>query len=143
MYLNGLLKRKGIFVFMLAVAVMLGFSPQAGLAMPVNSQPIIANSSSQSIYMEKIQAFLDRQIVQKRLSKLGMSKDAVQEYVGQLDEARLKQLAGRIDKLNAAGDTALVVLLIVLLVAMCVMYFADYRIKLEPRTKNQERRVRE
>lgn len=143
MYLNGLLKRKGIFVFMLAVAVMLGFSPQTGLAMPAGSQPIIADSSSQSVYMEKIQVFLNRQVVQKRLSKLGMSKESIQEYLGQMDEARLKQLAARIDKLNAAGDTALVVLLIVLLVAMCVMYFADYRIKLEPRNKNQNRRAQE
>jgi len=138
MFLEGLLRRKGILSLMLAMAILFGMAPQTAMAMPVDSQLIVHQSAARGMYIEKVQSFLNKEIVQNRLSKLGMNEQAVSEYIGQLDDARLEQLAKRVDTINAAGDTGVVILLVVLLVMVCVMYFADYRIKLVPREHNPE-----
>lgn len=138
MFLEGLLKQKGILKLMLAIALICGISPVNSIAMPIDSQIIVHSNTAQSIYLEKVQDFLNKDIVQNRLSKLGLNPEDAQLYVSQLDQAQLEKLANKVDSVEAAGNTGIVVLLIVLLIAMCVLYFADYGLKLEPRNKSKK-----
>ncbi len=137
MFFERLLKQKGIFRLMLAIAMICGISPANSMAMPIGSQVIVQSTVNQSIYLEKVQNFLNKDIVQKRLSKLGLSSDDAQLYVSQLDQVQLEKLAKKVDIVESAGNTGIVVLLVLLLIAMCVLYFADYGFKLEPRSKHK------
>ena len=134
MFLESLLKHKGILRLMLAIALICGISPAHAVAMPVGSQ-LVVQTSANSIYLEKVQKFFSRDIVQNRLSKLGLTKEDAQEYVAKLSDAQLETLAKKVDTIEAAGDSGVVILLVVLLIAVCWLYFSDYRLKLEPRGK--------
>ncbi len=134
MFLEELLKRKGILVLMLAIAMICGISPANAIAMPVDSQ-IAVSSSQKAMHIEKIQSFLNQSLVQNRLAKLGLSKESAMQYVSKMDEARLAKLAGRIDSIDKASGDGTVILLVILLIVLCVLYFTDYRVKLEPRRK--------
>ncbi len=135
MSLERLLKQKGILGLMLAIAIICGMAPQNVGAMPVGSQPVVYQSAAQSIYLEKIQGFLNQEVVKQRLSKLGMSEEAVTAYITKLDEPKLAQLASKIDTLESAGSDALGIVLILALLFFTVLYFTEYRLKLEPRHK--------
>jgi len=137
MFLEGLLRRKGILTLMVGIALLCGIAPANGLAMPIDSQPLIQSAPAQSAYLEKVQTFLDKEIVQTRLSKLGLSTEAAKRYISRLDQTQLKRLSQRIDSVEAGGDgaTAIIALLVILLIVMSVLYFADYRVKLEPRNE--------
>ena len=132
MFLERLLRRKGILILMLAVAVLCGISPANAIAMPIDSQ--IAVSSSQYVmHIEKIQSFLNKSLVQSRLSKLGLSKESAMQYVSKMDEAQLAKLSGKIDSIDKASGDGVVILLMILLIALFVLYLTDYKVKLEPR----------
>ncbi len=132
MFLEGLLRRKGILMLMLAIAMLCGISPANAIAMPVDSQ-IAVSSSQQVMHIEKIQSFLNKSMVQNRLAKLGLSKESAMQYVSKMDEAQLAKLSGRIDSIDKASGDATVILLVILLIALCALYFTDYKLKLEPR----------
>ena len=134
MFLEGLLKRKGILMLMLTIAMLCGISPSNAIAMPVDSQ-VVVSSSQHAMHIEKIQSFLNQSMVQNRLAKLGLSKESAMRYVSKMDEAQLAKLSGRIDSIDKASGDATVVLLVILLIVLCVLYFTDYSIKLEPRRK--------
>lgn len=138
MFLESLLKQKGILKLMLGIALVCGFSPANAIAMPIDSQLVVQSTAGQSIYLEKVQNFLNKEIVQQRLAKLGLSKADAQHYVNQLDEVQLQKLAKKADAVEAAGDAGIVILLVLLLIAVSVLYFADYGLKLEPRGKNKK-----
>jgi len=120
---------------MLAIALVFGMSPGHCIAMPVDSQLVIQSQSTQGLYIEKVQRFLEREMVQDHLGKMGLSEIATEEYISKLDAVELQQLAAKIDTVEAAKGNGLVVLLVILLIAMCVLYFSDYGVKLEPRQK--------
>ncbi|MFH1062464.1 MAG: PA2779 family protein [Candidatus Omnitrophota bacterium] len=132
------IETKGILTLMLGIALIGGFSPANAIAMPIDSQLVVQSTANQSIYLEKVQNFLNKEIVQQRLAKLGLSKEDAQQYVNQLDEVQLQKLAKKVDTLEAAGDSGVVILLVLLLIAVFILYFADYGLKLEPRRKNKK-----
>ncbi|MBU1045045.1 MAG: PA2779 family protein [Candidatus Omnitrophica bacterium] len=135
---QSLLKIKGVLRLMLVLAMLCGISPANSIAMPIDSQLVIQSSAGQNIYLEKVENFLNQDIVQKRLSKIGMSKEDAQIYVSQLDSVQLERLAKKVDTIESAGNTGVVILLVLVLIAMCVLYFADYSLKLEPRRNNNK-----
>ena len=59
MFLEGLLRRKGILMLMLAIAMLCGISPANAIAMPIDSQ-VAVSSSQQAMHIEKIQNFLNK-----------------------------------------------------------------------------------
>ena len=138
MFLERLLKRKGILMLMLAMAMLCGISPANSIAMPVNSQMGIS-SSQQALQIDKIQNFLNKSMVRSRLSKLGLSNESAMQYVSQMDEAQLMNLSGKIDSINKASGNGLVVLLVILLIAFIFLYMTDSKLKLEPRRGSKKK----
>jgi len=132
MFFERLLKKKGILTLMLSVAVLCGISPGNAIAMPVSSQVGLSDTAALA-NMEKIRSFLNRAIVQKKLAQLGLSKESAMEYLSKMDSADLARLAERVDTLNKGSGDGIVVLLVILLIAVCVLYFMDYKVKIEPR----------
>jgi hypothetical protein len=138
MFLESLLKQKGILKLMLAIALICGFSPANAIAMPIDSQLVVQSTLNQSVYLEKVENFLNKDIVQQRLAKLGLSKQDAQKYVNQLNDAQLEKLAKKVDSVEAAGDSGIVILMLLMLIVMCVLYFSDYGLKLEPRRSSKK-----
>lgn len=136
MFFQALLKRKGILILMLGLAIFCGITPKNGLTMPIDSQIVLQNSAD-SIHLEKIQSFLNKSLVQNRLAKLGLSKESAMQYVSQMDERQLAELAKKIDSVESGAGSGMVILLIILLIALAALYFADYKVKLEPRRKGK------
>ena len=53
--------------------------------------------------LEKIQKFLESKLVQHKLSKLGLTKDEIQERLHQLDNEQLHLIASQIHTLESGG----------------------------------------
>ncbi len=135
MSIQDLLRYKCVFKIMLAIALLLGAVPQVSIAMPVSSQAAFHSELASNVYMQKIQSFLDRQIVQKKLAKMGISPKDIYAYLNNMPHSQLKQLAAKVDTVKSGGDGGLVIVLMLLLIVMAVLYFTDYGLKLEPRDK--------
>lgn len=123
---------------MLAIAMLCGISPANVIAMPVDSQ-IAVSSSQQAMHIQKIQSFLNKSLVQNRLAKLGLSKESAMQYVSTMDEAQLAKLSEKVDSIDKASDSGMVLLLVILLIVLFVLYFTDYKVKLEPRRNKKSK----
>jgi len=136
MFLTKLLKKKYVLNLMLFIALVCGAGPRICFAMPVNSHTSLNTVINRDdCYLEKVQNFLQKDIVQKKLAKLGLSKTAIDQYINNLDKVELQNLARKVGHLDSAGDSGLVVVLFLLLIVVSFLYFSDYAIKLEPRDK--------
>ncbi len=65
--------------------------------------------------LQRIQKLLESKLVQHKLSKLGLTKDEIEERLHQLDDEQLHQIASQIHTLEPGGNGAVVVLILLLL----------------------------
>ena len=136
MFFEGLLEKKRIFIFMAMWACLLGISPRISFCMPVNSLPSSAQVSQQKIDdLGKLNSFLELEPVKKKLLRMGLGKNEINQRLAKLDDATLHRLAQRAGKITAGGDsTGIVIILILLtLIFVAILYFTDRVVKIEPR----------
>jgi len=130
---NGLLKHKGILRVMLALAIFMGLSPQIAPAMPVDSYGVSAATSAREAYISHIQKVFDSEVAQARLSAMGVTRDSLEQGVQKLSDVQLQKLAARADAVTSGGDSGITVVLLLIIVVLAILYFADYQMKIEPR----------
>ena len=133
--MNALLRHTSVLMLMLALAVWGGCMPQTGYAMPVGSHPAGMMTSQDSAAAQRIDTFFAREDVARSLQRMGISREQMGRYLGQLSESEQKKLIAKIDTVDAAGDSGLVVVLILLLIVVTVLYLTDYSVKVEPRSR--------
>ena len=65
--------------------------------------------------LQRIQKLLESKLVQHKLSKLGLTKDEIEERLHQLDDEQLHQIANQIHTLEPGGNGAVFFLILLLL----------------------------
>ena len=65
---------------------------------------------------QKIQSFLQRQDVQKELTKQGVSSAEVSKRLASLSDNELRQLSGQMDQARYGGDILIAILIVVLII---------------------------
>lgn len=76
----------------------------------------IINQTDSSLTREQLQQFLDRETAQQQLQAWGVSPDWIKGRVNNLTDRELARINQGVGNLNAGGDSALGVLLIIFIV---------------------------
>lgn len=70
--------------------------------------------------LQKVQTFLEQKEVVQHLAKMNLSKTDIESRLGNLSDADLHNVAMRIDQQRAGGDSAVGILVIVVLVLLVI-----------------------
>ncbi len=77
--------------------------------------------SERQVDIQKLQRFLESEVVGKRLRALGFTAEEVSDRLGSLSDEDLNQFARRIDQLRVAGDSGLGIIISLLVIAILVV----------------------
>jgi hypothetical protein len=103
---------------------LLGLLTSNGLAMLIPSA-IPVNPGGQTLQREselqKIQILLESKLVSQRLSDLGFTVDEIKERLAQLPNVQIHQIAQHLDGLQTGGDSALGIIIALLVIAVLVV----------------------
>jgi hypothetical protein len=116
---------------MFTLGLILGCLPTNAFALPVASSAKIVSAAYRAD-LEKVNNFLEEEIVVERLAKLGLSAEEVKASLGDLDEYQLHQVSQKLESLDKAGSGAGValILVVILLIAVLFLYATDRKVKL-------------
>jgi len=101
-----------MFVIGITPRVYAGFSP---------SEVITLSPAERASELQKIQKFLEVKMVRERLKELGLSPDEIQNRLHQFNDQQIHQLALKLDDLKVAGDDALGIIILLLVIAVLVV----------------------
>ncbi len=79
------------------------------------------SQSERQVDIQKLQRFLESEVVSKRLLALGFTTGEVADRLGFLSDEDLNQFAQRIDQLRVAGDGGLGIIISLLVIAILVV----------------------
>ena len=71
--------------------------------------------------MTKVQTFLESRLVQQRLADFGLTAEEVSSRLNQLSQDQLHQIATHIDQIDYGGDSALGVIITLLVIVILVI----------------------
>lgn len=117
--------------YLVAATALLGALPREGAAALVPTALAAAEQApGRAEDLARLQSLLERKVVAQRLADLGLSAEEIRARLGALDDARLHELAERMDGLLPAGDAGAVVvaLLVVVLLVVLIFYLMDRKI---------------
>src|SRR4030067_1508018 len=112
--------RKWICWYLVIAMFVIGITPRvyAGFSPSEVITPLPAERASD---LQKIQKFLEMKMVRERLGELGLSADEIQARVDQFSDPQIHQLALKLDDLKVAGDDALGIIILLLVIAVLVV----------------------
>lgn len=125
-----LLKKKEIYVIMLALALWFGCVPSPSLALPIDSYEQKASYGNDR---EIVDSFLARELVSQKLSKMGLSREEIDTRVNKLSDEQLHTLAMRLERIQSGSTGWAVALGIVLLFIGSILFFLTHNIHIEPK----------
>lgn len=117
--------------YLVAATALLGAFPREGAAALVPTALAAAEQApGRAEDLARLQSLLERKVVAQRLADLGLSAEEIRARLEALDDARLHELAERMDGLLPAGDAGAVVvaLLVVVLLVVLIFYLMDKKI---------------
>jgi hypothetical protein len=117
--------------YLVAATALLGAFPREGAAALVPTALAAAEQApGRAEDLARLQSLLERKVVAQRLADLGLSAEEIRARLNALDDARLHELAERMDGLLPAGDAGAVVvaLLVVVLLVVLIFYLMDRKI---------------
>lgn len=119
--------------YLVAATALLGALPREGAAalVPTTLAPSErAAGAGRAEDLARLQSLLEQKVVAQRLADLGLSAEEIRARLNALDDARLHELAQRVDGLLPAGDAGAVVvaLLVVVLLVVLIFYLMDRKI---------------
>lgn len=117
--------------YLVAATTLLGALPrEAAAALVPTTLAAAEQSTGRAEDLARLQSLLERKVVRQRLADLGFSAEEIRARLEALDDARLHELALRVDGLVPAGDGAgiIVALAVVVLVVVLILYLMDKKI---------------
>jgi hypothetical protein len=112
--------RKWIAWYLVVAMFVIGITPRvyAGFA---PSEVIGLSPAERTADLEKVRKFLEMKMVRERLKEFGYTAEEIQSKLSQLSEEQVHQLALNLDDLNVAGDSALGIIIALLIIAILVI----------------------
>jgi hypothetical protein len=111
---------KWIAWYLVVAMFIIGITPRvyAGFA---PSEMIGLSPAERAADLQKVQQFLEMKMVRERLKEFGYTSEEVQSRLSQLGDEQIHQLALKLDDLNVAGDSALGIIIALLIIAILVI----------------------
>jgi hypothetical protein len=101
-----------MFVIGMTPRVYAGFAPSEALGL---------SPAERAADLQKVRQFLEMKMVRERLQELGYTSEEIQSRLSQWNDEQIHQLALKLDDLNVAGDSALGIVIAVLIIAILVI----------------------
>ncbi len=117
--------------YLVVAMALLGALPREGAAALVpTALAAVERGTGRAEDLARIQSLLEQKVVAQRLADLGFSPEEIRARLNALDDARLHELAQRLDGLVPAGDGVgiVVALAIVVLLVVLILYLMDKKI---------------
>ncbi len=96
-------------------------APSGASFIPSQGSPGSPDPTVRQQDLQKIQALLEKKVVSQRLKEFGLTTEEVTSRLSQLGDEEIHQIASRIDELQAGGDSALGVIVTLLVIAVLVI----------------------
>lgn len=115
--------RKGLTLFLAVWVFLLGIMTSEGSALLI---PSVSGSGGQVSLAQRerevrqIQVLLESRLIAQRLSDLGFTPREVQERLVDLTDAQIHQIAQHLEALQPGGDSALGIIIALLVIAILV-----------------------
>jgi hypothetical protein len=111
---------KWIAWYLVVAMFIIGITPRvyAGFA---PSEMFALSPAERASDLQKVRQFLEMKMVRERLKDFGYTSEEVQSRLSQLNEEQIHQLALKLDDLNVAGDSALGIIIALLIIAILVI----------------------
>ncbi len=121
----GILLGRTITVYLIVAMFVIASIPAQSAAMFISSD-IIGVSSVDAVDdsvsdMAKVNTFLESKIVRQRLSDFGLTAEEISSRLNRLSSDQLHRIATHIDQVDAGGDSALSVIITLLVIAILVI----------------------
>jgi hypothetical protein len=101
-----------MIIISIAPRVEAGFAP---------SEVVDMKQIDRTAELEKIQSILETKAVHERLTQFGLSQDEITDRLSQLSDEQIHQLALQLDDLRVGQDSALGVIIAVLVIVILVI----------------------
>lgn len=112
--------RKTVVWYLVIAMFAIGIAPRVEAAF-VSSEPLNLGTIDRNADMEKIQSVLELKVVKQRLHDLGFSDEEIRTRLSQLSDQQIHSLAMQIDQLRVGKDSALGVIIALLIIAILVV----------------------
>lgn len=119
---------KGIAFYLILTMSVLSIVPRVDAAM-VESGFLNLNQQ-RSEDLDRIQRFLESEIVSERLKALGYDQNEIRERLSQLSNEELHQFASSVEQLRTAGDGlgVVVTLLVIAILVVLLLQLTGHRV---------------
>jgi hypothetical protein len=116
---------KQISWYLVFAMFIIGIAPRVDAGM--SPSEIIASSPLDRVAdLEKIQKALEMKVIRERLEKFGFTGDEINARLGSLSDSQIHQLARQIDDLKVGGDSALGVIIALLVIALLIVVILQF-----------------
>jgi hypothetical protein len=111
---------KHVAWYLIVAMVIISIAPrvEAGFA---PSEVIDLKQVDRTADIEKIQSILETKAVRERLKQFGLSHDEITERLSQLSDEQIHQIALQLDDLRVGQDSALGVIIAILVIVILVI----------------------
>ena len=121
----GILLGRSITFYLIVAMFVIASVPTQSAAMFISSDS--AGVSASNVVMDavsdaaKVRTFLESKIVRQRLSDFGLTSEEISSRLNQMSADQLHRIASHIDQVDAGGDSALGVIVSLLVIAILVI----------------------
>ncbi len=112
--------KKYVACYLIIAMFIIGITPRVEAAFSP-SQPLAAAPGDRSIDIEKVRSVLETKMVEQRLKDLGYTPEEIKGKLSQLSDAELHSIAQKIDDLKVGQDSALGIIIALLVIAILVI----------------------
>jgi len=121
----GILLGRTITVYLIVAMFVIASIPAQSAAMFISSDSIGVSSVDAVVDsvsdIAKVNTFLESKIVRQRLSDFGLTAEEISSRLNRLSSDQLHRIATHIDQVDAGGDSALSVIITLLVIAILVI----------------------
>ncbi len=115
-------KRQLIWYLVIFFSLVPGWPAPSGASfIPSQGSPGTGDPSIRQQDLKKIQTVLEKKVVSQKLEEFGLTPEEVTSRLSQLSDQELHRIASRIDELQAGGDSALGIIVALLVIAILVI----------------------
>ncbi|HAG51664.1 MAG TPA: hypothetical protein DHU69_02520 [Deltaproteobacteria bacterium] len=118
---------KPLIVYLSFAFFLIASIPQNSWAYFVGPQPL---NFSREADIDKIQRVLESKIVSQRLAELGLSMDAINSRLNELNNAEMHQFASQLESLMPGGDTIIAImgLLVIVILVLVILQLTGHKV---------------
>ncbi len=116
---------RSVTFYLVAAMLMIASVPAQSAAMFISSDSAAVSTAGDAVDLAadaaRVRTFLESRIVKQRLADFGLTAEEISSRIDQMSSDQLHRIATHIDQLDAGGDSALGLIISLLVIAILVI----------------------